>query len=112
MKEADELRAGGGSADRDGGAVDGAEFGEARQFVLVEAHGFLGARGQVIARDRAVQLLLQQQQRRLDGFGDRTRSWWPCRDRGLGDLCGWDGWGSRLRRFEMCVRPGREVCFA
>ncbi|MEU2243810.1 hypothetical protein ABZ572_30870 [Streptomyces sp. NPDC018338] len=58
---------GGGGAVRDGEAVEGAEFGEACQFVLVETHGLIDARGQVIARHRAVQL----QQRRLDGFGDR-----------------------------------------
>ncbi|TDU03330.1 hypothetical protein EDD99_1751 [Streptomyces sp. 846.5] len=37
MEEADKTWAGGGSAVRDGGAVDGAQFGEACQFVLVEA---------------------------------------------------------------------------
>ncbi|WP_179280250.1 hypothetical protein [Actinacidiphila glaucinigra] len=47
--------------------MDGAEFGEARQFVLVEPHGLIDPRSSVIARHRAVQL----QQRRLDGLGCR-----------------------------------------
>ena len=48
--------ANGGGAVRDSGAVDGAQFGEASPFVLVESDGLVGARGQVVVRHRAVQL--------------------------------------------------------